>query len=217
MKKYIIPAIIAKNQSEIDERIIKVKDHVSLIQLDVMDGEFVPNTSLDFDFTLPPSSCAYEAHLMVAHPEQWIKQHHHLADTILVHIETTSKPQDVIDLAKENGTQIGFVLNPETPLASIEAYLDQLDQVLIMTVVPGFYGSTFIPEMASKIQELRKKQPFLNIEVDGGITDKTISVVDKAGANLFVSGSYIVKADDVTGAIESLSRQIALTADDPCN
>jgi len=75
---------------------------------------------------------------------------------------------------------------------------------LIMTVNPGFYGSSFLPEMLDKISSLRKLKPYLDIEVDGGITDKTIGLVDKAGANMFVSGSYIIKSSDVEKSIETL-------------
>jgi len=209
MKKHIIPAIIAKNQSEITDRINKVQEYVSMIQLDVMDGEFVQNTSLDFDFLLPDSTCSYEAHLMIAEPEEWIKSHHSKVETILVHIESTSSPQTIIDLVKDKGKRIGFVLNPETPLSLIDPYLDQLDQVLIMTVKPGFYGSPFLPEMTEKIKKLRSKQPNLDIEVDGGITDKTIELVNEAGANMFVSGSYIVKSDQVDVAVQTLKQKIS--------
>ncbi len=84
--------------------------------------------------------------------------------------------------------------------------MDQLDQVLIMTVDPGFYGSPFLPEVVKKISELREIAPFLNIEVDGGITNKTIEIVDEAGANMFVSGSYIVQSDNVEKSIQSLKK-----------
>ena len=208
MKKHIIPAIIAKNQDEIDERINKVKNKVSTIQLDVMDGEFVPNTSIDFDFTIPPSDCSFEVHLMIQHPEEWIEKYSSLVNTILVHIESTTDPQTIINLTKNKKKNIGFVLNPETPISKIEPYLDQLDQVLIMTVKPGFYGSSFLPEMVEKIKNLRKMQPSLNIEVDGGITNETIHLVDQAGANMFVSGSYIVKAENVVDAINQLKNKL---------
>jgi len=109
---------------------------------------------------------------------------------------------------KNIGRKIGFVINPETPVTSLFPYLRDLDQILIMTVKPGFYGSPFLPEMLSKITLLHTKEPTLNIEVDGGITDKTISLVNSAGANMFVSGSYIVKADDVPAAIETLKKLV---------
>jgi ribulose-phosphate 3-epimerase len=206
MKKLIIPAIIAKNQTELENRINKVKNFVELIQLDFMDGEFVPNTSINFDFKLPKTNCKSESHLMIKNPEDWIENHYSKVDTVLVHFESQRKPQKIIDQVKNKGKNVGFVLNPETAISKIEKYLDQLDQVLIMTVNPGFYGSPFLPEMLKKISKLRSLAPDLNIEVDGGVTDKTIDLVNKAGANMFVSGSYIVKSNDVKNAIEILKK-----------
>jgi ribulose-phosphate 3-epimerase len=100
------------------------------------------------------------------------------------------------------------VLNPETPISKIENYLNQLDQVLIMTVNPGFYGSPFLPEMIKKISDLRKIKPDLDIEVDGGIVPNTIGLVNRAGANMFVSGSYIVKSKNVEDSIFNLKKII---------
>jgi ribulose-phosphate 3-epimerase len=107
---------------------------------------------------------------------------------------------------KTAGKKIGFVLNPKTPISKLTGFLNDIDQVLIMTVNPGFYGSPFLPEMLEKISDLRKLKPKLDIEVDGGITDKTIGLVDKVGANMFVSGSYVVKSDNVEEAINSLKK-----------
>lgn len=202
--KEIIPAIIAKTQEELDERLLKVKDYVRTVQLDVMDDIFVPNTSLFFDFDLKGIDLSYEAHLMVQKPEDWIKNYADKVDTILVHYESTYDAEQVIKTVKDLGKRIGFVLNPETPAQKLDHVIEKIDQVLVMTVNPGFYGSPFLPEMAEKIQTLRLKNPDLDIEVDGGITDKTIKTVYDAGANLFVSGSYIVKSDDVKRAIDSL-------------
>ena len=89
-------------------------------------------------------------------------------------------------------------------MTKISDYLKDIDQVLIMTVNPGFYGSPFLEEMVEKISEIKKLAPHLDIEVDGGITSDTIESVDKAGANLFVSGSYIIKAENVKEAINNL-------------
>jgi ribulose-phosphate 3-epimerase len=208
MKKMIIPAVIAKSQDELEKNILKVKDYVELIQLDFMDGNFVPNHSIDFDFELPESDCVYEAHLMVCDPIKWIKRYHDKVDMILTHFESCEDPSEVIKFVRSKNKTIGFVLNPETPVKAIEDYLDDLDQVLIMTVNPGFYSSPFLPEMLDKISELRKLKPNLDIEVDGGITDKTISLVNKAGANMFVSGSYIVKANNVLKAVKNLNDKI---------
>lgn len=204
MKNKIIPAIIAKSQEEVNTRINKVKDHLPILQLDVMDGNFVPTHSLDFDFKLPETNCKYEAHLMVSNPEEWIEKHHKIADVILVHIESCKEPEKIIELVKNKGKKIGFVLNPQTPLEKIKPYLNQLDQVLIMAVDPGYYGSPFLPETLDKVKELRELKPNLDIEVDGGINAGTIKQAYQAGANLFVSGSYLQKSEDVKKAIDAL-------------
>ena len=208
IKKSIIPAIIAKSQEELDDKISKVIDYVDIVQLDIMDNKFVPNTSLFFDFKLSDSNSKFEAHLMVDDPLEWIEKNYSLVDTILVHYESCKDPLTLISKVKKLDKKIGFVINPETPVESLSNFIDNIDQVLVMTVNPGFYGSPFLPEVLDKISELRKIRPNLDIEVDGGITDSTIGLVDEAGANMFVSGSYIVKANDVEEAINNLKNKL---------
>ena len=207
-EKIIIPAIIAKSQDELEKKIDLVKNFVNCIQLDVMDNKFVPNTSLFFDFNLPKTNCLFEAHLMVQDPQEWIERNGNKVDTILVHFESKFNPKKIIDMVKKQAKKFGFVLNPETSIKELSSYINDLDQVLIMTVNPGFYGSPFLPEMLEKIQKLRAMKPTLDIEVDGGITDKTIQSVDQSGANMFVSGSYIVRSENVEKAIENLKNML---------
>lgn len=209
MKKIVIPAIIAKNQEELDLGIKKVQNFSKIIQLDFMDGVFVPNHSIDFDFKIPKIDCFFEAHLMLKNPLDWIVKNFSKVDMILTHYEALSNPQTVIDFVRNEGKKIGFVLNPETSVDELFDYLDQLDQILIMTVNPGFYGSPFLPEIVNKISELREIAPKLDIEVDGGITDKTIDIVDEAGANMFVSGSYILKSKNIKQAFDRLNKILA--------
>ncbi|MCK4995353.1 MAG: ribulose-phosphate 3-epimerase [Thermoplasmatales archaeon] len=208
INKIIIPAIIAKSQEELDKALSKITDIVEIAQLDVMDNKFVPNTSLFFDFKVPKTSCLFEAHLMIDDPETWIENNWQKVGTILVHYESCKDPKGIITNVKNKGKKVGFVLNPETSNQNLKDFIDDIDQVLIMTVNPGFYGSPFLPEMLEKITELRNMKPDLDIEVDGGVTDKTISLVDKAGANMFVSGSYIMKAKNVEDSINSLKELI---------
>jgi len=111
-EKMIVPAIIAKTQTELEEKIGKVKDYVDLIQLDVMDGRFVPNSSIDFDFKLPDISCSYEAHLMVSDPETWVEKNYLKVDTVLAHFESCEEPYRVLELVKSKNKRFGFVLNP---------------------------------------------------------------------------------------------------------
>lgn len=199
----IVPALITNSQKELDEMIDKVKDYVERVQLDVMDGTFVPTTSLFFDLKLRPL-VKYEAHLMIEYPEEWIKNNIDKADIFLPHFEALKDPEEIIDFVREKNKEIGFAINPKTPISDIVPYLDKLDMVLIMTVDPGFYGSKFIPGVLPKIKELRLLKPNLDIEVDGGIAPGTIELVKKAGANIFVSGSFIFRSNNAKQAIEKL-------------
>jgi len=104
--------------------------------------------------------------------------------------------------------KIGLALNPETGLAALEAYLDDLDQVLIMTVNPGYYGSKFLPEMLDKVRALRKLEPHINIEVDGGMDLVTIKQANSAGANKFVCGSYLQNAENVKEVYEKIMDEL---------
>lgn len=196
--------MIAKTQEELTNNIEKTISFVDRIQLDIMDNIFVPNTSLFFDFKLPDTPCHYEAHLMVQDPMSWIKNHIDKVQTILVHYESDFDMDEIISYVKDHNKNVGFVLNPETSIDVLHDVLDRIDQVLIMTVKPGFYGSPFIPEMTEKIKKLRTLMPDIDIEVDGGVTPDTISLVADAGANLFVSGSYIIKAENPSSSIETL-------------
>ncbi|MDD5615458.1 MAG: ribulose-phosphate 3-epimerase [Candidatus Methanoperedens sp.] len=207
-RKMIIPAIIARTQKELDEHLSKVEGYSELVQLDIMDGTFVPNNSLYFDFDVSGSNISFEAHLMITDPMGWIEKNWWKVDTIIVHFESCEKPLDIIRFVKEKGKKIGFAIIPGTAIHNVKPYLDDIDQLLIMTVNPGFYGSKFLPETLSKISKARKIKPNLDIEVDGGVTPDTIKLINDSGANMFVSGSYILKSDGVKEAIDSLKKLI---------
>lgn len=210
MKKIIIPAVIAKTQQELDDIFDKIGTHAFLLQLDVMDGEFVPNNSLDFDFEVPVEKYAYEAHLMVQDPGEWVDRHHQKVETIIAHLEAVENPPKLIESIKSRQRKAAFALNPETEIDAIRDFLPELDQVLVMTVHPGFYGSPFLPEVMEKIRALRELKPDLEIEVDGGITPDTIEMVDEAGANMFVSGSYLIRSDDIQERMNTLRDKLKL-------
>ena len=113
-----------------------------------------------------------------------------------MHIESCKDPMKLINIVREKGIRIGFVLIPETSVDYIADFLGEIDQLLVMTVNPGFYGSRFLPEVLHKVKQLRALKPNLDIEVDGGINDRNIEEVMNSGANLFVSGSHIKNSDD---------------------
>jgi len=207
MKKTVIPALIARNQKELDKRFDNVKKHFKTFQLDIMDGKFVKNKSLMFNFKLLKRK-KYEAHLMVNSPEPWIRKNWKKVDTIIFHIESTKNPSDVIKLIKSKRKKVGIALNPRSSVKKLVPCLNSINMVLVMTVNPGKYGSKFLPITLKKVKEIRKLKPKLNIEVDGGISDNTILRVSKAGANSFVSGSYLQKSEDVKKAKKVLMEKI---------
>jgi ribulose-phosphate 3-epimerase len=209
-KKEIIPAIIAENQNDLETKLNKVTGLVNIVQLDFMDNKFVPNSSLWFDYNLPSVDIIFEAHLMIKHPLSWIEKNLDKIDIFLVHYESSDDISSVINLVRDANRSIGLVINPGTSIKEIVPYLDRIDQVLVMTVNPGFYGSPFLPETLRKIRWLASKYPDLDLEVDGGITAETISEAFQAGANKFVSGSFIIKSADPQGAINSLKQSINL-------
>jgi len=208
MNKIIVPAVIAKSQGELEGILDKIGEHAGLIQLDIMDGKFVPNQSLHFDFRLPNGKHVYEAHLMVDDPDSWIESFGKKVDTVIVHFESPSFSSQTIRSIKALGKKAALALNPETDIEKVADYLEDLDQVLIMTVHPGFYGSPFLPDVMGKIAKLRRMKPDMDIEVDGGIAPETIGRVNEAGANLFVSGSYLVKSDNLQDRINALYQMI---------
>jgi ribulose-phosphate 3-epimerase len=204
LRRTIIPAVIAGSQEELERMLAKIAGHSRQIQLDVMDGLFVPSRSLDFPLHLPAETDRFEAHLMVRDPETWIDAHGLSVGTIIPHFESHAAPADLIRKIKGMNRRAGMAINPGTDVDSILPYIQSLDQVLVMTVNPGFYGSPFLPETLEKVRRIRHMRPDLDIEVDGGIKPQTIGQAKEAGANLFVSGSYLLLAADIAQNIAIL-------------
>ena len=185
----IIPSIIAKNQKELNKRLNKVEKLSDVFQLDVMDSKFVKNKSIFFSFKLPKSK--YEAHLMIKDPETWIKANYKRVNTIIFHVETTKNPLKIIRLIKSKMKKVGIAINPKTSINKIKPFLSQVDLILVMTVIPGKYGSKFQKSTLNKIKQIRELNKIIDIEVDGHEDPETIRLTKEAGANNFVVGSYL--------------------------
>ena len=204
--KSIIPSIIANNQSQINERFEKIKS-ASLLHLDVMDGKFVKNQSLNFPFKLPREKRDYQAHLMVKHPLAWIDKNAHKVDTIIFHIESYnkfSKIQETIQLIKKHKKKVGIAINPTTPVKSLQHLAKQINLVLIMTVIPGRYGARFIPSTLKKANKIRSFNPKIKIIFDGGINPKNLERAKRYGDG-FISGSYVQNSDHPKNTIKELT------------
>ena len=200
----IAPSILAADYANFEKELKRLEaTGVEYVHIDVMDGHFVPNISFGADVVAamrPHSKLVFDCHLMVSNPENHIETFAQAgADILTIHAEATVHIHGALQKIKAAGMKAGVVINPGTPLAAIEHVLNLADQVLIMTVNPGFGGQAYIPEMAEKIAALatlrEAKGLTFDIEVDGGIDDKTILSAKEAGANVFVAGSYLFKGD----------------------
>ena len=202
MSKKIIdaPSLLAADFSKLREEIQEVESYgAEYLHLDVMDGNFVPNISFGapiISSIRKHSNLVFDVHLMVENPDRFIKDMVDAgADVITIHAEATKHLNRTIQLIKSYGKKVGVALNPSTPLDVIKYDLKDIDMVLIMTVNPGFGGQAFIEGMLQKIRDLRSIDPNIDIQVDGGINNKTSKLVKEAGANILVAGSYLFKGD----------------------
>jgi len=169
-----------------------------------MDGHFVPNITIGplvVEAARQVTSLPLDVHLMIENPERYIKDFAKAgADLISVQVEACVHLNRTIQMIKESGLRSGVVLNPATPLSSVDWILKYVDLVMIMSVNPGFGGQDFIPNSLDRIKALRKmiQENGLTtlIEIDGGVNEKTIKAVSEAGADVFVAGSAIFGSPD---------------------
>jgi ribulose-phosphate 3-epimerase len=203
MEPEVVPAILVKTRGDLIRRIAQVRGLVKEIQIDVMDGKFVPNTTIGIEDLKNLPEAHYEFHWMVHAPERWITQvpgpHMHL-----VHIETVKSFETVEQAVKKSGGKLGIAINPETPLELALRVVPKAKRVLIMTVHPGFSGQSYIRDMCGKIRRLRKLYPKLDIEVDGGINNETAAHAYSCGANILAAASAIFAVKDTKSAIAKL-------------
>jgi ribulose-phosphate 3-epimerase len=208
MRSLIVPAIIAKEQSQIDAMLDKVKGKAERIMVDVMDDQFVPNTSLDFNFKLP-TGFEYEAHLMITNPLDWIRENGDKVDIVIIHIETLEDVDEAIEFVKKQGIKVSLAMRPETQVDTILEHIRKIDGILVMTADPGHYCEVFLSDTLDKIKKVREFDENIPIEVDGCMDPENVKLASSAGANVFATGSYIFKSDDVDKALGELQNAIA--------
>lgn len=206
MKTMISASILSADFGNLKGELRRAQDSgCDMIHFDVMDGHFVPNISYGVPVLKSIkkySPLPFDVHLMISEPEKYVEAFKNAgADIITFHEEVDCDKSALIDKIHSLGIKAGMSVKPNTPASELYPYLDKLDMALIMTVEPGFGGQGFIEFTLDKIASLRAQADSMNIpldiEVDGGITDKTAPRVKHAGANVLVSGSYLFKSEDM--------------------
>lgn len=210
----IAPSILSANFARLGEEIQDVeRGGADWIHVDVMDGHFVPNITIGpliVDAIRPVTKLPLDVHLMIEEPDRYIPQFAKSgADWITVHQEACRHLHRTIYLIKEQGVKAGVVLNPATPLVTIESLLPDLDMVLLMTVNPGFGGQSFISSVVPKIRELRRMLDerglgHVEIEIDGGVNKDTARRCIEAGATVLVAGNAVFNQPDRAQAIAAI-------------
>ncbi len=211
----IAPSILSADFSRLGEEIRAVDEAgADVIHIDVMDGHFVPNITIGplvVQAARAVTAKVLDVHLMIADADRYVDAFAAAgADWITVHVEACGHLQRTVSRIRELGKRPGVVLNPATSLATLDYILAEVDLVMLMSVNPGFGGQSFIPSTLAKVKELRcriaAQKQHVDIEVDGGVSLKTIDDIAAAGANIFVAGSAVYGSNDYRKTITALRK-----------
>lgn len=209
MRPILSPSILSFDPASFREPVLEVlAAGPDWLHLDVMDGQFVPPITFGADLARSLrglSSIPFEAHLMTATPERhWREFVQAGCRRVTFHAEATSHSHRLAQQIREEGFEAGVAINPGTPVEALYPLVEVVDLALVMTVNPGWGGQKLIPECLRKVEALRKFAPDLDIEVDGGVSPETIRSLWDAGANVFVTGSFVASHPDRAAALEEL-------------
>ncbi len=196
----IIPAILATSEEQYKNDLSKLENSSlrdNWVHIDFADNKFVPNKTIEPEVIQKfPTNFRKEAHLMVTYPKEWIDK---LVDAdferIIFHIESDDNILEALEYIKNKGLEIGLAINKESPIAKLEQFVDKIDVILVMIIVPGFQGQPFIPQTLDKVREIKSKNWPVKVGVDGAVHDTNAKEVVESGVDFMIVGSYLLNGD----------------------
>ncbi|WP_105955983.1 ribulose-phosphate 3-epimerase [Apilactobacillus quenuiae] len=208
----VAPSILSADYLNLERDINKVEQNSEYLHIDVMDGDFVPSISYGPGWVKQIrkiSNLFLDVHMMVRNPERYVDEFaDNGADLIGVHVEATPHIHRALQMIKNKGVKAEVVINPGTPVEAIKPVLYMVDQVLVMTVNPGFGGQKFLPETVKKIKQLndlKKSEGYsFDIEIDGGVNNETVKTAYDAGATVAVAGSYVFNDEKPSSKVQAI-------------
>ena len=207
----MVPALLTDDKNKLQQMLDLCSGFAGCVQIDIMDGEFVPSTSVSLDDMMSVNySGKVEAHLMVNNPLSWIEPFRKLgAYRIIYHFEIGVDHDFIIDSIKRHGFEAGIAVNPGTANGDFQHLVHKVDSVLFMSVNPGFYGAPFIPEVLPKIREFKNKYPLKTAGIDGGVKlDNAAKIVRESLVDYVCVGSAILRAADPAAAYREFTGRI---------
>jgi len=206
----VIPGILTDSLAEAQEKLKKLEGLCNLVHIDIVDGRFVPNLTIQAaDIAKLETKIPFNLHLMIyTENNQIFPFVKTAASGLIFYPRTTSNPESAISIIKTQGKKAGIALDPDDSAEVYDSLLSQVDFVLVLGVRPGFIGQKFIPQVLSKISQIKEIQPNLSVGVDGGINPQTAKMAATAGADFVVSSSFIWESENLATAIEILKKEI---------
>jgi ribulose-phosphate 3-epimerase len=208
MKKNIrvVPAVLTDDAESLKKMANLAETFTDYVQIDIMDGNFVPSSSVSCgQITDLETSLAWEAHLMVEHPETCLDDLQRAgAKKVVFHFEDKSPAEKTISLIREKGMEAGLAVNPETGIDDFVHLIDKVDSVLFLSVNPGFYGAKFIPEVLDKLVTFRQARPDIETGIDGGIKENNVALIAGTGVDVIFVGSAIFLQPDPAASYRRL-------------